>query len=54
MANDALKQWISAERMAGLGPKRSTKFEPGRDWVIEVDLAMRRSILPGATITFGG
>jgi hypothetical protein len=54
MVDDALKQLISADRMADLGPKRSTKFGPGRDWVIEVDLAMKRSILPGATITFGG
>ncbi len=29
-------QLISAERIADLGPERSTKFGPGRDWVIEV------------------
>lgn len=54
MIDDALRQLISAERIADLGPERSTKFGPGRDWVIGVDLAMKRSILPGATVTFGG
>jgi len=29
-------QLLSEERIAELGPERSTKFGPGRDWVIEV------------------
>lgn len=29
-------QLISEERIADLGPERSTKFGPGRDWTIEV------------------
>ena len=54
MIDDALRQLISAECIADLGPERSTQFGPGRDWGIGVDLAMKRSILPGATVTFGG
>ncbi len=34
MIDDVLRQLISAERIANLGPERSTKFGPGRDWVI--------------------
>ena len=34
MIDDALRQLISAECIADLGPERSTQFGPGRDWVI--------------------
>ena len=40
-------QLLSEERIAELGPERSTKFGPGRDWVIEVATSTDAGALVG-------